>query len=124
MNATQQVKEIARPIPIASTIRESAATPVTTDEALLQRMAAGDRLAVQVLFARHHVRVYRFVSRLVGNAAVAEELTNEVFLDVWRQAGRFGGRSTVSAWIPASARCKALSTRRRRPDTALAEQGR
>src|SRR5262245_41357876 len=122
MNATQQVKEIARPIPIGTTVRESAATPATTDEALLARMAAGDRLAIQVLFARHHVRVYRFVSRLVGNAAVAEELTNEVFLDVWRQAGRFEGRSTVSTWMLAIARFKALSTLRRRPDEELAEE--
>ena len=37
----------------------------TPDEVLIGRIANGDRLAMQVLFARHHVRVYRFVSRLV-----------------------------------------------------------
>ena len=123
MTATQQVsKQIARPISIASSAVQAPAAPTTSDEALLQRMAAGDRLAMQVLFARHNVRVYRFVSRLVGNAAVAEELTNEVFLDVWRQAGRFEGRSTVSTWMLAIARFKALSTLRRRPDEELAEE--
>jgi RNA polymerase sigma-70 factor, ECF subfamily len=123
MTATQQVsKQIARPISVASSTVQAPAAPTTSDEALLQRMAAGDRLAMQVLFARHNVRVYRFVSRLVGNAAVAEELTNEVFLDVWRQAGRFEGRSTVSTWMLAIARFKALSTLRRRPDEELAEE--
>jgi RNA polymerase sigma-70 factor, ECF subfamily len=123
MTATRQVsKQIARPISIASSSVQAPAAATTSDEALLQRMAAGDRLAMQVLFARHNVRVYRFVSRLVGNAAVAEELTNEVFLDVWRQAGRFEGRSTVSTWMLAIARFKALSTLRRRPDEELAEE--
>ena len=50
---------------------------------------AGNRLAMQVLFARHHVRVYRFVLRLVRDQTLAEDLVSEVFLDVWRQAGRF-----------------------------------
>ena len=57
-----------------------------------RRIASGDRLAMQVLFARHHVRVYRFVLRLVRNESMAEDLISEVFLDVWRQAGRFEGR--------------------------------
>src|SRR5881396_633018 len=46
----------------------------TSDEVLISRIAAGDRLAMQVLYARHHVKVYRFVLRLVGNAATAEDL--------------------------------------------------
>ena len=69
------------------------ANQATSDEVLIGRIAKGDRLAMQVLFARHHVRVYRFVLRLVGNQSVAEDLISEVFLDVWRQADRFEGRS-------------------------------
>jgi len=74
---------------------------------------------MQVLFARHHVRVYRFVLRLVRNESVAEDLISDVFLDVWRQAGRFEGRSAVSTWMLAIARFKALSALRRRPDEEL-----
>ena len=74
---------------------------------------------MQVLFARHHVRVYRFVLRLVGNPTVAEDLISEVFLDVWRQADRFEGRSAVSTWMLAIARFKALSALRKKPDEAL-----
>ncbi len=77
---------------------------------------------MQVLFARHHVRVYRFVLRLVRNEAGAEDLISEVFLDVWRQADRFEGRSTVSTWLLAIARFKALSSMRRKPDGELDEE--
>ena len=93
----------------------------TADEVLIGRIANGDRLAMQVLFARHHVRVYRFVLRLVRNESVAEDLISDVFLDVWRQAGRFEGRSAVSTWMLAIARFKALSALRRRPDQELDE---
>jgi RNA polymerase sigma-70 factor (ECF subfamily) len=77
---------------------------------------------MQVLFARHHVRVYRFVLRLVRDESVAEDLISEVFLDVWRQAGRFEGRSQVSTWLLAIARFKALSALRRRPDEELDDE--
>ena len=94
----------------------------TSDEVLIGRIANGDRLAMQVLFARHHVRVFRFVVRLVRNETTAEDLISEVFLDVWRQAGRFEGRSAVSTWLLAIARFKALSAMRRRPDVELDEE--
>ena len=94
----------------------------TSDEALIGRIAAGDKLAMQVLFARHHVRVYRFVLRLVKDQTAAEDLISEVFLDVWRQAGRFESRSAVSTWLLAIARFKALSSLRRQPDEELDEE--
>ncbi|WP_342634986.1 sigma-70 family RNA polymerase sigma factor [Rhodoplanes roseus] len=77
---------------------------------------------MQVLFSRHHTRVYRFVLRIVGSQAVAEDMISEVFLDVWRQAGRFEGRSAVSTWLLAIARFKALSAVRRKSDEALDDE--
>jgi len=77
---------------------------------------------MQVLFARHHVRVFRFVLRLVRDEAAAEDLISEVFLDVWRQAGRFEGRAQVSTWLLAIARFKALSALRRKPEQELDEE--
>ena len=77
---------------------------------------------MQVLYARHHVRVYRFVLRLVRDEQVAEDLISEVFLDVWRQAGRFEGRSAVSTWLLAITRFKALSALRKRKDAELDEE--
>jgi len=93
----------------------------TSDEALISRIATGDGLAMQVLYARHHVRVYRFVLRLVGNPTVAEDLISDVFLDVWRQAGKFEARSAASTWLLAIARFKALSAMRRKPEEELDE---
>src|SRR5437868_15184909 len=65
----------------------------TSDEVLIGRIANGDRLAMQVLYARHHVRVFRFVVRLVRDEATAEDMISEVFLDVGvRLAGSKGAR--------------------------------
>ena len=77
---------------------------------------------MQVLFARHHVRVYRFALRLVRDESKAEDLISEIFLDVWRQAGRFEARSAVSTWLLAIARFKALSALRRKPDEELDDE--
>jgi RNA polymerase sigma-70 factor, ECF subfamily len=94
----------------------------TSDEALIGRIAAGDKLAMHLLFARHHVRVYRFVLRLVRDESLAEDLISEVFLDVWRQASRFERRSSVGTWLLAIGRHKALSALRKRPAQALDEE--
>jgi RNA polymerase sigma-70 factor (ECF subfamily) len=95
----------------------------TSDQVLIGRVANGDRLAMQVLYTRHHVRVFRFVLRLARDESIAEDLISEVFLDVWRQASRFEGRSAVSTWILAIARFKALSALRRRPTEQFEEDG-
>ena len=62
-----------------------------SDEVLIAKIAQGDRLAMEALFARYRVRVFRFVLRMVRNDATAEDLNGDVFLDVWRQAGTFEG---------------------------------
>jgi RNA polymerase sigma-70 factor (ECF subfamily) len=90
------------------------ATHDKSDEALIAKIASGNRLAMQVLFARHHTRVYRFILRLVGDGATADDLTSEVFLAVWRQARRFEARSAAATWLLAIARNKALAELRRR----------
>src|SRR5262245_15076474 len=95
---------------------QTAARENSSDAALIKRVAAGDRLAMQTLFARHRVAVYRWVLRLVNEEALAEDLLSEVFLDVWRQAASFEARASVSTWLLAIARYKALSARRRRTD--------
>jgi RNA polymerase sigma-70 factor (ECF subfamily) len=91
----------------------------TSDEALIGLIAEGDKRAMQVLYARHNVRVYRFIVRLTGNQTLAEDLVSEVFLDVWRQAEGFESKSQVSTWLLAIARYKALSALRRRTDEHL-----
>ena len=85
----------------------------TSDGDLIQRVALGDTYSMGVVYTRHSVRVYRFILRFIDNEAVAEEVVNEVFLDVWRSATKFEGRSQVSTWLLALARHKALAMRRR-----------
>lgn len=95
---------------------------VTSDETLIALIANGDKDATRVLFARHNVRVFRFLLRIVGDEAAAEDLVTEVFLDVWRNASRFEARSQVSTWILAIARHKALASRRRRSYDGLDDE--
>jgi RNA polymerase sigma-70 factor (ECF subfamily) len=97
----------------------AAATPSTSDETLLGLIAKGDRNAVRLLFVRHNLRIYRFILRIVGNETAAEDLVNEVFIEVWRSAHRFESRSQVTTWILGIARFKALTALRRRPSEGL-----
>src|SRR5215469_5732372 len=93
----------------------------TIDETLITAIAAGDERAMRTLYNRHRVRVFRFAVRLVGDAASAEDIVSEAFVEVWRQAARFEKRSSVSTWIMSIARFKALSVRRRRQEIELDE---
>ena len=92
------------------------------DERLVERAAAGDRLAMEALYARHHLRIYRFLLRLVNDAPTAEDLTSDVFLDVWKQADRFERRSQVSTWMLSIARYKAMSALRSRTNDPLNDE--
>jgi RNA polymerase sigma-70 factor (ECF subfamily) len=79
------------------------------DAVLMQRVATADRAAMHTLFSRHHLAVYRFALQRLQDKALAEDVTSEVFLDVWRHADRFEGRSAVLTWILAIARHKTFS---------------
>jgi RNA polymerase sigma-70 factor (ECF subfamily) len=103
-------------------VRQRPVAQDTSDEALVDAVANGDKLALQVLYGRHHVRVYRFVLRFLNDEAAAEDMVSEVFFDVWRQADRFERRSQVSTWLFAIARNKALSLLRRRSAEALDDE--
>jgi RNA polymerase sigma-70 factor (ECF subfamily) len=94
----------------------------SSDDALIGLIAEGDKRAMQVLYARHNVRVYRFILRMTANQSLAEDLVSEVFLDVWRQAENFESKSQVSTWLLAIARYKALSALRRRHDEHLDDE--
>jgi RNA polymerase sigma-70 factor (ECF subfamily) len=96
---------------LSATKRAPSRSEAPSDEALIYRIAAGDQNAMRILFRRHEVRLYRFVQRLLGNnyTATAEDIVSEVFLQVWRQAARFEGRSQVLTWLLAIARYKTLT---------------
>jgi len=98
------------------------ATQQSLDLVLLDRIADGDKLAMQALFGRHNLCVYRIALRLLNNEALAEDILIAVFVDVWRNAKRFDGNKPVSAWIMANARFKALSLLRGRKDESFHER--
>ena len=96
------------------------------DRMLLQRMAAGDRAALETLYRTYHGGLSRFLSRLTRRADLIEEIVNDCFWIAWRKAGSFHGDSRVSTWIMGIAyRCglKALRQRGDEPvdDYALRE---
>ena len=96
-----------------------AAAETSSDETLIRRIAGGDQLAMRTLFARHRVPLYRWLLRIVRDETLAEDLLSDVFLDVWRQGASYKGRASVSTWLLAIARHKALSARRRRVHAEL-----
>jgi RNA polymerase sigma-70 factor (ECF subfamily) len=92
-----------------------------SDLALIKAVAGGDRNAMHALYARHNLKVYRFILQLIKDPSLAEDLLSEVFLDVWRQAAAFKAKSQVSTWLLAIARNKAISAMQRRRDEQLDE---
>jgi RNA polymerase sigma-70 factor (ECF subfamily) len=102
----------------AQTARQEASNQASSqalsDATLIAQIAEGNKLAMRALFARHQVKVYRFALRIVRDAALAEDVVSEVFIDAWQHAGRFEGRSTVSTWLLGITRHKALTAANRR----------
>jgi len=75
------------------------------DDGLLVRIVAGDEAAFTTLFRRRQADVYRVALLMTGRPATAEDVTQEVFLAVMRDAARYeSGRATVKSWLCGIAR--------------------
>ena len=74
-----------------SPLTRSSSSKLTSDQTLIVLIANGDKDAMRVLFARHNLPVFRFLRRIVRDEATAEDLVNEVFLQVWRNASSLRG---------------------------------
>lgn len=82
-----------------------------TDSDLMRRTAAGDRDAFTALYQRHHAMVYRFARLMTGSNSAAEDIVQEVFLVVMRDAGRYDpARAALASYLYGVARHQ---TRRR-----------
>src|SRR5207237_1930781 len=76
---------------------------------LVQSIAAGDQLALHALYEMAHRIVFTFIMRITANRETAEELTIDVFHDVWRRASRYeAANGTVLACIMNQARSRAI----------------
>ncbi len=79
------------------------------DIALVTRIAEGDKVAFRTLFDAYGERVFRYTYRMVNDRSLAEEVTNDVMLEVWKGAHKFEGRSKASTWVLGIARHLALN---------------
>jgi RNA polymerase sigma-70 factor (ECF subfamily) len=84
-----------------------------SDLEVIKQIAGGDKRALETLYTRHSGRTFKFLLRLAANRSAAEDLTHDVFLEIWKSAGRFEARSSVGTWILSIARFKALDARRK-----------
>ncbi len=100
-------------------INYRASSKQPSDIALIQSIARHDKSAMQTLFCRYRLPVYRFALRLTRSQETAEDVVSDVFLQVWRHAGCFEERSRVSTWLLAIARNLAWSVMRQRATEEL-----
>src|SRR6185436_17499798 len=94
------------------------------DEDLLRRIVAGDAAAFTALFRRRQPDVYRFALHMTGLPAVAEDVTQDVFLALIKDAGRYdASRATVKAWLAGIARNHSLRRLERDRGTVPLDDG-
>jgi len=93
------------------------------DAALIQSIAQGNKVALQVLFARHNLRVFRFALRFTHDRATAEDFVSDVFLQVWRNAERYNGGPQASTWVLSITRNLVISRLTRCAQEGLDEAG-
>jgi RNA polymerase sigma-70 factor (ECF subfamily) len=93
------------------------------DSELLEKIAGGDREAFKILYGRYVRQVFSFIFKLTGDSKLTEEVTNDVFFDVWKGAGGFQGRSAVLTWIFGIAHNKTMNElRKKTPDPVDPEE--
>ena len=84
----------------------------TSDETLLLRYATGDVAAFEELYVRHELPLWRYVLRTSGNRATAEELVQDAWFAVAREAARFKPGATFAAWLFTIARNRVIDRHR------------
>ena len=83
------------------------------DRSLVARVAAGERQAARALYDRHSPRVHRLAYRMCGDQDLAADLTQDVFVQVFRQLAQFRGESAFSTWLHRVAVTTVLNAMRR-----------
>jgi RNA polymerase sigma-70 factor, ECF subfamily len=95
------------------------------DQRLIERMASGDGAALRTLYDQHARGVFSLAVRILRSQQDAEDLVQDVFVQAWRQAGRYdAGRGTVAAWLLMQTRSRAidkLRSRHARPEGTEAD---
>ena len=97
--------------------------PQMTDSILMSRIRSGDEDALAALHDRYASVVYSVALRVLGETTQAEDILQEIFLQLWRNPQRFdSSRGSLGAWLAVIARHRAIDQlRRRRPETDIEE---
>jgi len=85
-----------------------------TDLELVVAIAAGDRDALEALYARHRRKLWSFIRRYVADEHLAEEALADTLVAIWRHAGSFRGEARVTTWLFGIARNRTSTGRSRR----------
>jgi RNA polymerase sigma-70 factor (ECF subfamily) len=86
------------------------------DSALVERIMAGDEGALSALYDRYSGMLYAMLLRILKDTGAAEEVLQDLFLQLWRGAARFdAGRGSLAAWLLVIGRNRALSRLRGKP---------
>ena len=88
-------------------------TPIEWEGALVQRARAGDVRAFERLYREHVGRVYGLCLRMTRDPAMAEDCTQETFINAWKALERFETRSSLATWLHRIAVNVALAKRRK-----------
>jgi RNA polymerase sigma-70 factor (ECF subfamily) len=110
-SVTDEERPQRSPPTLGDVLYASATAPVPEGEwvALVRAIAAGDEPALHALYERAHRFVFTLIMRITANRETAEELTIDVFHDVWRRASRYeAANGTVLGWIMNRARSRAI----------------
>jgi len=93
------------------------------DTRLIARIRAGDQGAMSELYDRYSSVVYGVALRVLQDAAAAEDILQDIFLQLWRRPDAFdGSRGSMVAWLAVIARHRAIDRlRKRRPETDIEE---
>ncbi len=102
----------------------SASSTDDADRAVLALVTAGQLDALQELYDRYRVMAYSIAYRITSDASLAEDVVQDAFLGVWRNAGRYvEGKGSVKTWLLSIVHHRAVdAVRRRRPTTELPER--
>jgi len=92
-----------------------------TDLALVSGVRSGDESAMARLYDKYSSIVYSVALRVLGDTGVAEDVLQEVFMQLWRNPGVFdSSRGNLAAWLSVIARNRAIDNlRKRRPETDI-----
>jgi RNA polymerase sigma-70 factor (ECF subfamily) len=111
------------PIERAGRLSTASQNQGLNDGALISAIRSGNQDAMAQLYDRYSAVVYSVALRVLGDTGAAEDILQEIFMQLWRNPGSFdAGRGNLAPWLAVIARNRAVDLlRKRRPQTEISE---